>query len=1182
MASGYALPPPPALEIHNPNAAEKWKRFLLAWENYSLATELTKKTEEVQVATLLTVIGEEAREVYATFNDWENDGDEKKIKPVLKKFGEYCEPCKNVPFERFKFNRRVQEPGETYDQYRTALRKLADSCNFEEITPEEILRDRLIFGIRDNKVRERLLRETKLSLDKTDEICRASESMLAQMKIVGNCDGTVVNALGRGNKNQISDRRRYKKNPKESTKECGNCGTEHDRTKRELCPAYLKMCWKCGKLSHFAVKCRSKKKDGKDSDARKLVRAVDNPDSDSEVFYADHISAVDLDDSQLVTLKLESGNYLRFQPDTGAQCNVIPMELYRKATKDYELSRVTPLNTHLMAYAGSKLTVVGQVRIRVWHDDFKCQLDCKLVDNNGIRPLLGRKACVGMRIIKYIDNDELNKPRTGNASVYAVESTHANKTSASITKETLIKQYPEVFSEGVGKLAGEYHIRIDSSIDPVQHAPHRVPVALRTKVKEALEDLEKQEIVTPVTSPTAWISSMVTVPKKNGKLLICLDPRDLNRAIQREHYPLPTIEDIATRLHGAKVFTKLDVRNGFWHVALDESSSYLKTFNTPFGRYRWQRLPFGVSSAPEVFQRKMHELVEGMSGIEVVADDFIIVDCGTTIEEATADHDKVLVKFLERYKERGVKLNTDKLNLRQTEVPFIGHVATDQGLRVDPAKVRAIIEMPAPTDKAGVQRLLGLTQYLSKFLPRLSNITKPLRELTQTNAQWVWETAQQDALEALKRAVAATPVLRYYNLEEEVTLQCNASQFGLGAALLQNEQPVAYASRAMSDAETRYAQIEKELLAIVFACERFESYVYGRDVIRVESDHKPLEAIFSKPLNSAPKRLQRMLLRLQKYNLQVVYKKGTQMFLADTLSRAFLPEINACNFNKELEEVDHQAFLPASASHWQQLQHVSADDPVLQQLRTTIREGWPESRSDLPEPLYPYFDIRDPLTVQNDLVFKGQCLVVPASLRKELMAVVHSSHIGIEGCIRRARDTLYWPRMATELREYISKCDICLSHHIDHSKEPLLQHEVIARPWAKVAANLCELDNRTLLVITNYYSNFIEDARINSVTSRSVIKEMKAVFARYGIPHMLVTDNGPQFAAAEFAVFAKSWMFQHITSSPHYPQSNGKAENAVKTVKRLFTKCRESGQSEFLALLDWRNTRTKGRALLSA
>ena len=162
------------------------------------------------------------------------------------------------------------------------------------------------------------------------------------------------------------------------------------------------------------------------------------------------------------------------------------------------------------------------------------------------------------------------------------------------------------------------------------------------------------------------------------------------------------------------------------------------TFHTPFGRYRWRRLPFGISSAPEVFQRKMHKLVEGLSGIEVVADDFIVVGCGNTIEEANRDLDKNLVKFLERCKEQDVKLNTDKLALRQNEVPFIGHVATHKGLRIDPAKVRAINEMPSPTDKAGVQRLLGLAQYLGKFLPHLSDITKPLRELTQNDVEWVW------------------------------------------------------------------------------------------------------------------------------------------------------------------------------------------------------------------------------------------------------------------------------------------------------------------------------------------------------------------------------------------------------------------------------------------------------------
>ena len=198
----------------------------------------------------------------------------------------------------------------------------------------------------------------------------------------------------------------------------------------------------------------------------------------------------------------------------------------------------------------------------------------------------------------------------------------------------------------------------------------------------------------------------------------------------------------------------------------------------------------------------MHELIEGMPHIEVVADDFVVIGYGETHEQATRDHDKNLTVFLQLCQECGLKLNVDKLKLRQTEVFFIGHVATGGGLRVDPAKVKAIREMPSPTDKAGVQRLLGLVQYLSKFLPNLSDMTKPLRELTQQDVEWCWDDAQATALNQLKEAVTRTPVLRYYTLNDEVTLQCDASQSGLGAALLQNGQPVAYASRALTLAKT--------------------------------------------------------------------------------------------------------------------------------------------------------------------------------------------------------------------------------------------------------------------------------------------------------------------------------------------------------------------------------------------
>ena len=1109
------------------------------------------------MATLLTVIGEEARDVFSTFKDWASRGDENKIQPVLTKFETYCQPRRNIPFERYRFNRRTQEPGKTYNQYRTALRKLAEGCDFGSITPNEILRDCLVFGIKDSKVKERLLRESNLTLDKTDEICRAAERMLAQMKVVEDNTESTVSAVQTDQDNPS----RSKPKTTNPSRECGNCGRKHDQQRRELCPAYGKACNRCSKLNHFAVKCRSGKP------KNRQVQVVDR--YDDEVFPTE-VAAVSLDDSQLVTLKLESGNYLRFQVDTGAQCNVIPLELYQKATKDTKLAHVTPLKSQITAYGGATLPVVGHVILRVWCGEFRCKLDCKLVDHPHIRPILGRKACLGMHLVSYLDNDRIHKTPTGKNAVFPIED------ASPILKDFLIKKYPNVFGDGVGLLEGEYHIRLKEDAVPVQHAPRRVPVGLRDRLKNTLDEMVLQDIVAPVTQPTPWISSVVIVPKKNSTIRICLDPKDLNKAIEREHYPLPTIEDIAPRLYGAKLFSILDARNGFWHVQLDESSSSLTTFNTPFGRYRWKRMPFGICSAPEVFQRRMHELIEGLQGVEVIADDFVTVGFGDTLEKAIPDHDRNLEAFLQRCGERGLKLNPEKIQLRKQEMLFIGHVATGQGLCVDPAKVQAILAMPPPTDVAAVRRLLGFTQYLSKFLPHLSDITKPLREITQLDTEWSWDHAQQNALDTLKKAVTSTPVLRYYNLKEEVTLQCDASQSGLGAALMQNGQPVAYASRALTSMETRYAQIEKELLAIVFACGKFEAYIYGRERVHVETDHQPLETIAVKPLNSAPQRLQRMLLRLQKYNLKVNYKKGDEMFLADTLSRAHLPDVAACDFSRSLEDVDHTTSLAIGEDRLQQVKHASADDPVLQVLRRTITDGWPASKSDVPECVHTYFDFRDELTVQEQIVLKGDRLVIPTNLRKEMTALVHATHIGAEGCIRRARETMYWPRMTTELKEYIAKCDVCLAHRASPAKEPLLQHEFEGCPWYKISADLCEMPGRTLLVVCDYFSNFIEVEQVRKVNTSRVTKALKPLFARYGVPRVLVSDNGPQFDSEEFACFAKSWDFKQQTSSPRYPQSNGKAENAVKTVKRLFTKCRESGQSEYQALLDWCNTPTEG------
>ena len=216
-------------------------------------------------------------------------------------------------------------------------------------------------------------------------------------------------------------------------------------------------------------------------------------------------------------------------------------------------------------------------------------------------------------------------------------------------------------------------------------------------------------------------------------------------------------------------------------------------------------------------------------------------------------------------------------------------MASGEGLKIQPDNVRAIVEMPEPEDITAVQRLVGVVTYLSKFVPRLTEITGPLRDLTRQDTDWTWGPAQKKAFKQVKDAVSSVPVLRYNSLDDEVTLKCVASQSDIGATLMQMGQPVAFTSRALTSAETRCAQIEKELLAIMYACEKFDAYVHGRDEVAIQMDHKPLESIFKKLLNGAPMRLQRRLLRRQRYYLKGLYHKGTEMYMTDALSRAYLP-----------------------------------------------------------------------------------------------------------------------------------------------------------------------------------------------------------------------------------------------------------------------------------------------------
>ena len=861
-------------------------------------------------------------------------------------------------------------------------------------------------------------------------------------------------------------------------------------------------------------------------------------DDVDNVFVATTESEVNkIDDDWCVNLSVQ-GKQLCVEIDTGAKCNILSLSALEALNLPYVLSDKTVLITGVH---GESERSIGSVTLPCAYNNTQRNITFNVMDGKKPVNLLGRDDSVDLGLIKrvYVTVDDACK--------------------------NLVTRYVDVFKDSIGCMPGEYEIKVDENISPVVHPSRSVPVALRKKVKDELDQMERDGILAKVTEPTPWVSSMVVVRKKNkDQVRICIDPSDLNKAILREHFPMNHIDEIATRLHGSQYFSTLDANKGYFHVKLTEKSSYLTTFNTPFGRYRYLRMPMGAKCSADKFQAAMVSAFGNIEGVEVVVDDLLIH--GTTLKE----HNERLQKVLEKCREINLKLNKSKCQIGRKEVNYVGHKLTRDGLKATDERVRAIQNMKSPTDIKELETVLGMIAYVARFIPNLSELTSPLRALKKQET-WKWTSVEQEAYDAIKKELTSKKVLKYYNVNKPLLLSVDASNKGLGAAIIQDSGVVAYASRALTVTEQRYAQIEKEMLAVVFGCTRFHNLLYGKDDVTIESDHKPLETLLRKPMSASPMRIQRMRLKLQPYSFKLIHVSGKSIGLADCLSR--LPQ-DKDNQDATMDEELMICKADTVAFRWHDvIEDATKKDENLQMLRRTIFNGWPANKQDVPDPVMPYWNIRDELSTYNGIVFKGERIIIPESLRAEILEILHKSHSGIVRTKQRARDMIYWPGLNKQIEDITSKCAACLESRSKQQKEPLTPHPVPSLPWNKVGTDLFEYEGRNYLVLVDYFSNFIEVVPLyNDTKSETVIKHIKMNIARYGIMETLISDNGPQYTSSQFAKFTESYGINHVTSSPTYPQSNGLAEKAVQTVKNLMAKCNANGDDIYLGLLDLRNT----------
>lgn len=582
---------------------------------------------------------------------------------------------------------------------------------------------------------------------------------------------------------------------------CQKCGYTHAYRN---CPAYNKVCSYCKNTYHFARVCKNKK--------HQVSVVQGNNEENVPTYFLGNIEIGTVEEEpwyeRVKFVKINKA--LMFKLDSGAGCNVMA---YSHICKLGIGTKINPTSAELRNYGGSRLNTLGTVQLLCEIRGRTQEIMFHVVEK-GSSPLIGLTLIKKLGLLVKIHEVSAGPVVKNNDSI--------------------IDEFKDVFEGKLGVIKGyKYKFKLKSGYQGKIEPCRNVPFKVYHTYKKELDKLEELDILEKIDEPTQFENAVVLVKKPDGSLRICLDPKNLNDCLMREHFKLPTFEEIRARMKSPKVFTVLDASKAFHQVELDEDSSKITTFQTPFGRYRYKRMPYGIKTAPEIFHKKFKEIFGNINNIEHFMDDLKVWG------KDQYEHDKTLRQVLERAREYNVKLNKTKCKIGVNKVKFLGHIFTDQGIEVNKEKVEAIMKMERPENVKEMERFLGIVNYISKFISMASSVTAPLREMIKENRQWVWTKEREQAYEEVKIKLTTTPVQQYYDPNMDCKLSVDASGTGVGAVLLQNELPVAYASKALTDAQKAWAQIEKELYAIVFGCERFHQYIYGKKIL-IESDHKPL------------------------------------------------------------------------------------------------------------------------------------------------------------------------------------------------------------------------------------------------------------------------------------------------------------------------------------------------------
>ncbi|KAJ0172353.1 hypothetical protein K1T71_012326 [Dendrolimus kikuchii] len=1141
-------------------ATDNWRLYVERLEQYFIVNKITN---DLKVPTLITVMGADSYELLVNLCT-PTKPNAKTFEEITEIMSRHLQPTPNELAERYKFRCRKQMQGESISEYVAVLKKMSKTCEFGA-SLEENLRDQLVCGISNDTIRQRLFAESKLDFTKAYNLGvsleaaeKDSAAVEQQLRSGTDSKGVECQAMSTGYRSSIVERRNGRSRadgergigPRREAgrtaqgaraprpapasgrrlaergqpqRQCRVCGAAHDES---TCRYARYVCRVCNQAGHLRRMCP------------RLIEhhGVEiNNHSDQESDQSDEVTVIEINqvclaDCKPMYMSLEvHGKLLKFEVDTGSVISCINIDVYRRLFSEINIQKC---NIVLRYYTGESVRPVGVIRPLVKYKNISQHLDLYVIEK-GKTVLLGRQWLASLNI--DLPDLRINCVNMSSDSKFNVTE--------------FSSRYAEVFADGLGRFTGgKVSISVREGARPVFLRARPLAYALREPVERALEQLVQDGILTPVER-SDWATPIVPVVKKDGNIRICADYKlTLNKVIEIDRYPLPKFEDLITRLNGGEHFTKIDFSQAYAQFELDDSNKYT-VINTHKGLFRYNRLVYGLASSPAIFQRHLEQIFADLPNVGIFLDDVIIT--GPT----TKAHIDTLHKVFSRLQQYGLKVKRDKCSFFAKQVVYLGHVISKRGVHTCPDKVEAILKTPEPKNVSELRAFLGLINYYNRFMQNSSTVLAPLYNLLKSKIKYRWSIECKNAFTKIKERLASSEVLVHYSPDLPLIVTTDASAVGVGAVLAHHtpdgERPVAYASRALTPAERAYSQIDREALAIVYAVRKYHQYLYGREFI-LRTDHKPLTYIFGNKVGipvMAASRLQRWAILLSGYNYKIEYvtSKGN---CADALSRlphktGLSPKINENTYVNFVEN-----FLPINSHN---VKAATSKDTILSRVMTYTHSGWPGLCPN--DEIKPFFSRRRELYIECGCLMWGYRMVIPAQLQPTILKQLHSSHMGIGKTKGLARSYVWWPNIDGDIESMCKQCVTCAAEADAPPRAPPQPWPYTAQPWTRVHVDfLGPFKGKTFFVLIDSSSKWIEIYEMNRTTASSVIKVLREIFARFGLPIELVSDQGPPFTSFEFSEFLKRNGIRQLFSPAYHPASNGAAENAVKLCKRAIKK----------------------------